>query len=110
MCNSVLQRTCILLLSAVTLVAQTVGGTLSGKITNAAGEAVPNAAVTVTNTSTNAERYVLTGPDGSFTVSNLGPGVYRIDVQSQGYKRTSQQNVELTSSGPAAVTIRLEPG
>jgi len=52
----------------------------------------------------------LTGQDGSFTVSNLGPGVYRIDVETAGYKRTTKQNVELLTTGPTTVTIRMEAG
>ncbi|HYE62007.1 MAG TPA: carboxypeptidase-like regulatory domain-containing protein, partial [Phycisphaerales bacterium] len=64
----------------------------------------------MTNTSTNTSQRVLTGPDGAFSVSNLGPGVYRVEVETQGYKRTTQQNVELTTTGPTALTIRLEAG
>ena len=108
--KTILHLSCVLLVSVITLIAQTIGGSLSGKITNAAGAGVPSAAVTVTNTSTNASQRVLTGSDGSFSVSNLGPGTYRIDVETQGYKRTSQQDVQLTTSGPVSVTIRLEPG
>jgi hypothetical protein len=109
--KTVLVLTCVLLLSTATLLmAQAVGGTLSGKITNAGGQGIPNAAVTVTNTTTNASQRALTGPDGAFTVSNLGPGIYRVDVETQGYKRTSQQNVELTTTSPTSLTIRLEAG
>jgi hypothetical protein len=91
------------------LTAQQVNGRLSGKITSAAGATIPNAAVTITNTSTNATQRVLTGPDGAFVV-DLGPGVYRVEVESQGFKRTTQQNVELKATGPTTLTIRLEPG
>jgi len=106
-----LQLTCILLLSAGSyLWAQAVGGTLSGKITSASGSGIPNAAVTVTNTTNNVSQKVLTGPDGGFTISNLGPGVYRVDVETAGYKRTTQQNVELLTTGPTTITVRMEPG
>src|SRR4051812_18554460 len=105
------QVTCVLLLAGGSFLwAQAVGGTLSGKITNASGSGIPNAAVTVTNTTNNISQKVLTGPDGAFTVSNLGPGTYRIDVETAGYKRTTQQNVELLTTGPTTVTIPMEPG
>src|SRR5438477_4731291 len=89
--------------------AQPAGGTLSGTITSPSGAAVANAAVTVTNTSTNASQRVLTAPDGTFTISGLTPGTYRLEVESAGYKRTSQQSLDLTGT-PGPITITLEPG
>src|SRR3954469_19397855 len=98
--KNILQATCVLLLAAGSLLwGQVAGGTLSGKITSASGNGIPNAAVTVTNTTNNTSQRALTGPDGSFTVSNLGAGIYRVEVETAGYKRTTQQNVELTTSG-----------
>src|SRR5579872_5771779 len=103
---------CILLAAAFSgLRAQPAGGgTLSGRITAATGAGIPNAAVTVTNISTNSAQRVLTGPDGTFSVSGLQPGMYRVDVETQGYKRTSQQNIDLTSAAPATVNLTLEAG
>ena len=102
--------TCCLLLLASHSQAQPVGSTLSGKVTSVAGAAIPNAAVTVTNTSTNATQKVLTAPDGTFSISGLAPGTYRVDVETTGYKRTSQENVVLTTSGPTNVNVTLQPG
>jgi hypothetical protein len=109
--RTLLRVACVFLLAgAGWLFAQMVSGTLSGKVTNAAGAAIPNAAVTVTNVGNNTSQRALTGPDGSFTVSGLQPGNYRVDVETAGYKRTTQQDVILSTTGPAAVTIRLEAG
>ena len=106
----ILIYTCLLLLLAAHSYAQPVGGTLSGKVASVAGSAIPNATVTVTNTSTNASQKLLTAPDGTFTVSGLVPGTYRVDVEVTGYKRTSQENVALTTSGPTNLNITLQPG
>jgi hypothetical protein len=85
-------------------------GTLSGRITVRAGEPVPNATVIVTSVNNGNSLRVLTAPDGSFTLSGLAPGSYRVEIESAGFKRASQQNVELVAGGPAEVNIVLEPG
>lgn len=93
-----------------TVWAQTSSNTLSGKVTSAEGAGISNAAVTITNVSTNASQKVLTAPDGTFSISGLDPGTYRIDVETAGYKRTTQQNVVLNNTGTTPVNITLEPG
>ena len=95
---------------ALSVWAQAGTGTLTGKISSASGTVVPNAAVTITNTSTNTSQKVLTGPDGSFSISGLAPGTYRVDVETAGFKRTTEQNVELVAGGPSTVNIVLEAG
>jgi hypothetical protein len=97
------------LVLAATLWAQPGTGTLSGKVTSADGTGISNAAITVTNVNNNTSQNVLTAPDGSFTISGLTPGTYRLDVVTAGYKRTTQQDVVLQAAGNT-VTITLERG
>src|SRR5581483_2640429 len=110
MYRKLLQLLCVSLLPAVMIWAQAVGGSLSGRITSASGAPVPNAAVTVTNVDTNNSQKVLTSADGTFVVNAIEPGTYRVDVETSGYKRTTQQNVELSAGGPATINIVLEAG
>ncbi|MBV9503429.1 MAG: TonB-dependent receptor [Acidobacteriia bacterium] len=103
--------TCVFLLSlSAALWAQSNGGTLSGRITSADGAAIPNASVTVTNVNTNASQKVLSAGDGTFSLSSLQPGTYRVEVETAGFKRISQQNVELSATGPTTVNLTLEAG
>ncbi len=106
----ILLLVCLLLLPLAPIWAQATGGTFSGRVTNASGANVPNAAVTITEINTNATQRVLTGPDGTFSIGGLAVGTYRVDVEITGYKRTSQQNIELTASGPVSVNVTLEAG
>jgi hypothetical protein len=85
-------------------------GTLTGTIDNTAGAAIPNATVTVTPVAGGASQRVLTGSDGTFTIINLPPGAYRIEVEVTGYKRSSVQNLELAAGAPAAIRVALEQG
>ena len=108
--QTILLLVCFLLLPLAPIWAQATGGTFSGHVTNASGAAVPNAAVTITEINTNATQKVLTGPDGTFSIGGLPVGAYRIDVEIAGYKRTSQQNIQLMASGPVTVNVTLEAG
>jgi hypothetical protein len=85
-------------------------GSLSGKVTNSKGDAVPNAAITVTNATTNSSVKVLSGSDGTFTVSPVTPGTYTIEVESTGYKRAREENVVLATAAPATVNVSLTTG
>jgi len=100
----------LFIIASIGLQAQSISGTLRGKVTSEAGAALPNAAVTITNLSTNHAQKALTGPDGSFSISGLAPGTYRIDIEIAGYKRTTQQKVELTVAGPTTLNFALQPG
>src|ERR1041385_1791888 len=110
MLNRVSKLLLYLLVACVPMIwAQATGGNFTGTVTTPSGSPVANAAVTITNTSTNVSQRVLTGPDGTFTISGLAPGSYKLEVESAGYKRTTQQNVELAAGGPA-IAITLETG
>jgi outer membrane receptor protein involved in Fe transport len=82
--------------------------TLQGSVTDPQGAVVPNAKVTVRSQSTSAERVAQTDADGAYQVASLQPGVYRVEVQAQGFQtqvvaalnlevaRTVVQNFQLT--------------
>jgi len=50
------------------------------------------------------------GPDGTFVISGLPPGTYRVDVEYTGYKRSAVQNVELVAGGPVNILVEMERG
>src|SRR5579863_1116745 len=80
----------------LTLFGQTTG-TLSGTVNNASGAVVPNATVTVTPVGGGAPQKVLADQDGKFAITGLPPGMYVVEVEYSGYKRTSIQNLDLTA-------------
>jgi len=85
-------------------------GTLSGTVTDASGAAVGNATVTVTPVGGGASQKALTGQDGRFSISALPAGAYTVDVEYAGYKKTSVQNIDLTTGGPSAIRVELQRG
>src|SRR5260370_3783837 len=60
-------------------------GTFSGQVTDAAGAAVPNAQVKITEQDTGVAVTRPTSGDGYYTVPLLKPGVYSIEVTAPGF-------------------------
>jgi hypothetical protein len=85
------------------------GGSLSGKVSEASGVPVPSASITVTDPGGFAHT-ATTAQDGTFTINNLPAGNYRIDVQVTGFKRLTQENVQVTAGAPVSLQLGLEAG
>ena len=63
------------------LAAQTAStGALSGTVTDATGATIPNVTVTAMNTGTGGSRTVATGTDGTYNLTLLPPGTYRVKI------------------------------
>ena len=67
------------LLSGAIVSAQLSTAQLSGRVTDESG-AVPGATITVTQTDTGFTRSDVTDANGSYVLSNLPPGPYRLEV------------------------------
>lgn len=84
-------------------------GQIGGIVTDANGAVVPNAAVIVTNTQTNAVLTTRSDGDGKWVISGVAPGPVRVTIDSSGFKKT-QQELEVSSSRPSRLGTTLEPG
>jgi hypothetical protein len=91
------------------LSAQAVRGTLLGSITDQAGLALPGAAVTATEVNTNIAATTVTNESGFYTFT-LRDGVYRIEAELSGFKKTVRQGVEVDVNTTVRVDLRLEVG
>src|SRR5262245_11954592 len=65
--------------------AQTAAAEVTGRVKDQSGNAVPGATITVTQTTTNLQRLVVSSGDGVYTVASLAPGEYRLDVELSGF-------------------------
>ncbi len=66
--------------------AQSTNASLTGRITDATKAVVPNVKVIVINTGTRVHYETVTNATGSYYVTNLPPGTYRIEVEKLGFK------------------------
>ena len=99
----------LLFLSAPLLPAQTPAvGSLTGKLTETSGAAVPNATVTVTNTDTGQTRTGATGADGVYQFTLLPPGNYRVKFEAAGFQ-TLEMPSTTVAAAPVVVDGKLAP-
>ena len=75
----------VLISAAVPLAAQN-SGEITGTVADASGAVVAGAVVTVTNTSTNQVRRVVTNDTGNYSAPFLVPGLYDVTVENAGFK------------------------
>lgn len=95
---------------ACLLHAQEYRSTLSGRVTDPSGSAVPNVNVVATKMDTNTHFPTVTGPEGLYTVPQLPPGSYELTADAPGFKKFVQSGIELASNARVAVDIQLTIG
>jgi hypothetical protein len=99
----------VLLVTSVIAMAQSDAGRLIGTVTDASGAAIPGAAITVTNLSTNQKVAAQSQPDGEYVVNALLPGPYKVEAKKDTFKSESA-NVTLEISQVVRVNFKLQIG
>jgi Carboxypeptidase regulatory-like domain/TonB-dependent Receptor Plug Domain len=100
-----------LVLAALQLSAQTITGSISGRVFDPQGAAVANATVTAADPNKNFRQVTKTGEQGEFGFAALPPGNYTISVESTGFKRLDQTGLTLHAEDKLALgELRLELG
>ncbi|MDQ6799676.1 MAG: TonB-dependent receptor [Acidobacteriota bacterium] len=99
----------LLLLCALPAAAQTATARLEGIVTDNTGAALPGATVTATNTGTNAARVDVTNTKGSYSISALPVGDYRVQVDLSGFKPTTTP-ITLTVNQVARMDFKMQLG
>ena len=90
--------------------AQLSTATLSGLVTDSTGAAIPNATITLTQTTTNFTRVDKTKEDGSYHEEFLPVGPYKITVAAPGFKSLERSGVTLAVMQNADLNLQLEIG
>src|SRR5258706_553595 len=87
---------------AVSAAAQLTTATIHGKVANPNGTALPAAEIDAVNAASGFVKTVMSGPDGSYTMAGIQPGVYNLVVAAPGFQPRNEtvqvllgQNVEL---------------
>jgi carboxypeptidase family protein/TonB-dependent receptor-like protein len=96
---------CLIFLSSVQLVAQV--ASLTGRVTDPSGAAVPGAMVTATGDG-GAVKVATTGLDGKYAITDLPAGKYTVRATAQGFALHEDADVRVAGSTPRTLDIRLE--
>src|SRR5256712_10200357 len=89
--------------------AQEFRGSISGRVSDPSGAAVPGSQVTVTNTATNVSNSVTTNEAGVYTVLYLAPGRYTVVAEAKGFKKLLQ-NIDVRVGDKITLDLPLEVG
>ena len=110
--GSALLLVCSLLIGmAPSISAQTAGtGALTGTVTDSSGAVIANATVTATNVDTGQARTANTGSDGTYTISLLPPGRYRVRFEASGFKPVEIPSATISVTETAVLDRVLEVG
>jgi len=90
--------------------AQTGTSSVAGTVTDAQGNVVAGASVTLTNPSKNFSRTQTTNESGSYSFSSIPPDTYAVEVAASGFKKSIVNDVQALVAKPSEANVRLEVG
>jgi Carboxypeptidase regulatory-like domain len=84
-------------------------GTVVGTVTDQSGAVVPEATVTLTDTSTNESRTTVSGHTGQYVFVNVPPGTYNITASKNGFEldKIANQTVQVGTQSTANFKLRV---
>jgi outer membrane receptor protein involved in Fe transport len=89
--------------------AQTVTGTIFGKVTDTSSAVLPGATVTLASPQLiGGGQTRVTGEDGGYRVPALPPGRYQVDVELPGFRHVTRPDVQVEAGASVAVDMKLE--
>ncbi len=96
---SAITKYCFVLLAlfqvGATVLAQDIGGTITGIIHDATGANLSAAKITLTNTDTKEEQATVSDKDGAYRLPALRPGHYQMRVEAPGFATTTANDITL---------------
>src|SRR5216110_1392180 len=83
---------------------------VSGTVTDPSGAVLPGVDVTVTQTDTGLMRSVVTNETGSYSLTSLPVGPYRLEAALPGFRAYAQSGIVLTVGANPVINIAMQVG
>jgi hypothetical protein len=83
---------------------------LRGRVADQQGSAIPAVPIVVRNQESGLFRETVSGPDGTFLLSGMNPGVYEVTAELVGFRKYHTRGIELAVGRSTQLEIRLELG
>src|SRR5467141_2092220 len=89
---------------------QVSGATISGRILDSSGAAIPAAKISIENAVRGIVRNVYTNSDGFYTAPNLLPATYEITVSAPGFNTEVMRGIELAVGAQQTIDLTMPVG
>jgi hypothetical protein len=100
----------LILLLPVSLQAQHGTGTILGTVTDPSGAAIPNVAITATNTETNEARTFITDAEGFYRINAIQSGTYTITASAPSFRTATVSKLALTVNTELRADVTMQLG
>jgi hypothetical protein len=91
-------------------VAQQGVSSLQGRIVDEQGGVLPGVAITVTHEGSGMFRQVVSNADGSYFVTGIVPGVYRVTAELAGFRKYDRRGIQLEIGNTGVLDIAMALG
>jgi hypothetical protein len=88
--------------------AQTLYGSLTGNVTDGSGASVPNAKIEILNVATGVSRQAVTYERGSYLVSDLQAGTYRVTISAPSFQSRIQEGLPVDVNTIRRLDVTLQ--
>src|SRR5947207_12262870 len=90
--------------------AQFDSGQIAGFVRDPSQSVIAGAIVTVTNQGNGEKHRVVTNSTGYYVAPNLFVGSYTVEVEAPGFKKSVQNNIQLSAAATLSIDIELASG
>lgn len=105
---------CLLVLALLVILSvafgQEVRSSITGRVTDATGAALPGVNITVANQQTGVKAHTVTDGSGNYTLPELDSGVYSVTAAKAGFQQETSTGLELLAQQTLRADVKLQVG